>query len=529
MAGMRKDTGLFFLLIIFGSVHLYAQKRYWIEFKDKGGVEMDREEYFEKSFLREKLCSGENCYDFYDLPLREDYCHGIQEITEIKARSRWMNAVSAEMSNSQKDEIAKLHYVKAVYPIRHTAELSFSRENRDEDPELLEHIKNQTQVLGGDLFNNKGIVGKGIRIAVFDGGFPGVDTLSYFRHLREENRIVATWDFVHDEENVYDYNSHGTTVLGCIAGIAGDLNIGLAPGAEFLLARTEVTAEIFEEEENWAEAMEWAYRNGADIISSSLGYTHHRYFPRDMDGETVFVTRIARIAARKGILVINSAGNEGDSDWQVIGAPADADSILSVGGISGETGIHISFSSFGPSFDKRIKPNVVAFGDAVSSGKTGLKTAYGTSFSAPLVSGFAACVMEMYPDWDNIKVLREIEKSGHLYPYYDYAHGYGVPQAAYFLHDNEPAIKTFDLIRQVDVLQIKILQQEYTGESTIARERHDKLYLYYHIADSESGVIRRYRVVKMEDADTYNIPYEDIQEGENLRVYYNGHTEEFVR
>ena len=168
--------------------------------------------------------------------------------------------------------------------------------------------------------------------------------------------------------------------------------MGLATGANFLLAITEVSSEPFSEEENWLAAVEWAYKNGADIISSSLGYTNNRYFTKDMDGKKSFVVKAASLAARKGMLVINAAGNDGDSEWKVISTPADADSILTIGGVSPETNLHINFSSYGPTADGRMKPNVSAFGEAVVANTKGnVEIAFGTSFATPLVAGFAAC------------------------------------------------------------------------------------------------------------------------------------------
>lgn len=160
-------------------------------------------------------------------------------------------------------------------------------------------------------------------------------------------RIIATWDFVKNKEFVYDYSSHGTSVLTCIAGKIDDKKFGLAPGAEFLLARTEITREVFSEEENWLAAVEWADKNGADIIQRiSCRIYLQKIFPKEMDGQTTLVTQYANLAASKGMLVINAAGNDGDKKWEVIGAPADADSVLSIGGIDPDKGYHIDFSSY---------------------------------------------------------------------------------------------------------------------------------------------------------------------------------------
>jgi len=412
-------------------------------------------------------------------------------------------------------------------------QLSEYKKEEDIDPDNLKHIHAQIDEFGADLFKERNINGAGVRIAVFDGGFPGVDKYDIFSHIRDEGRIIATYDFVNKTEFVYDYNSHGTSVLACIAGKLDSTSIGLGTGAEFLLARTEVKPEIFEEEENWAAAMEWADKNGADIISSSLGYTFDRYFPKQMDGKTVYVSKMANIAARKGMLVVNAAGNDGDNEWEVIGAPADADSVLSVGGISPSTGLHIDFSSFGPTSDGRMKPNVVSFGEVITAGKNGVKRAFGTSFAAPLVSGFAACVMQMHPEWDNMRVFDEIQKSGHLYPYYDYAHGFGVPQASYFTDSNRVIEESFRFAEYSDELEIQLIEKEQVEDEETLKavpfgQSEDNNYLYYHIADRETGKIRKYAVIEMISEDVFSISLDDLREGEVVKAHFRGFTNEFI-
>jgi subtilisin family serine protease len=522
------------LLFLTVNFSVLASGKYWVLFNDKDNVEFDPYQYFDPKTIQKRLDKGISLVHYSDLPLREDYCLGVENITEIHSRSRWLNAVSIKADNKKLREIRDLPFVRELIPVEMKSTTTGRTEGSETDPDLLFRAARQLQVMEGNYFKARGIDGSGVRIAVFDGGFTWVDTHEAFRHLREEGRIVKTWDFVKDVEFVYDYNTHGTGVLGCIAGIWEDMPLGLATGAEFLLARTEIGPEVFAEEEYWAEAMEWADKNGADIISSSLGYTFHRYFPRNMDGKTVFVTKIANIAASKGMLVINSAGNEGDSPWEVIGAPADADSVLSVGGISSRSGTRISFSSYGPTFDGRLKPNVVGFGDAVTAGKNGLKVAYGTSFSAPLVTGFAACVKQMNPEWTYRRLFTEIQKSGHLYPYYDYAHGYGVPQAGYFTGEKREEMPSFYFEEYEDILFIHLERdlkelpedEEGTEEGEINFYPFDR-YLYYHFADRESGKIRKYYVVRLDAADEWNIKLEELRSNELVRVHYNGYTESF--
>jgi serine protease AprX len=312
-------------------------------------------------------------------------------------------------------------------------------------------------------------------------------------------------------------------VLSCVAGRIEGIQIGLAIDAEFLLARTETWTEFFSEEEQWLAAAEWADKNGAHIINSSLGYTYHRYFPEQMNGKKSLVSRAANMAARKGILVVNSAGNEGDGKWKIIGTPADADSVLSIGGISPWTGFHTGFSSFGPTSDKRMKPNVTAYGHVIGAGPGGLSQTQGTSFSGPLTAGFAACAKQARPNMTNMQLFKEIEKSADLYPYFDYAHGYGVPQASYFFRKNtmeekperlveiEDAngklnIKILDVVQfslnedsdtslreaSNEAIETEIVEDESKTEDTYYLKWPD--YVFYHIENSK-GYLDKYWVV----------------------------------
>jgi hypothetical protein len=440
---------------------IQAQKRYWVFLSDKEGVEFDPYAYFDEAAIEKRQAKQISLSQFSDLPLREDYIAGIKNITgRIGVSSRWFNAVAVNADKKDIARILSLPYVITIQEIQYAASKTgedFKPEIKFENDQLRE---SQINAFGVKYFEDLGIDGTGVRIAVFDGGFPGVDTSPVFQHLRESGRIIATWDFVKNREFVYDYSSHGTSVLTCIAGVLDGKKFGLAPGAEFLLARTEITREVFSEEENWLAAVEWADKNGADIISSSLGYTFHRYFQKDMDGKSTLVTRSANMAASKGMLVINAAGNDGDKKWEVVGAPADADSVLSIGGVSPGNGYHINFSSFGPTFDNRMKPNLVAFGQVATSNRQKVKQSYGTSFSTPLVSGFAACVMQIHPEWNNMEVFSELEKSGHLYPYFDYAHGYGVPQASWFTTGKPFTAPTFEFSMEEESLKVIIFNNE---------------------------------------------------------------------
>jgi len=289
--------------------------------------------------------------------------------------------------------------------------------------------------LGGVDLHNQGFLGNNIIIAVFDAGFTGVNTLPIFDNLWTNNQILDLYDFVDNDYNVFEASSHGTMVLSTMGGYMADSLIGTAPFASYMLFRTEDSnSETLLEEDNWAAAAEYADSSGVDIINSSLGYTilyddltnSHAY--SDMDGNSTIITNAADLAASRGILVVNSAGNSGNNDWYYIGAPADGDSVLAVGAVS-DIGEIASFSSRGPSFDGRVKPNVCAQGvlTVVADLDSTIRVANGTSFSAPLISGLAACLWEANSSWSNMDLLNHIEESAHLFLTANDSLGYGIP------------------------------------------------------------------------------------------------------
>jgi len=517
---LRFVFSLYSLLIFPAS--LYSQDSYWIFFTDKNGVEFDPYTYFDARALARREELNLQLYDTTDLPVRSDYINHIEEITgKIKSISRWFNAVSVHATPDEINTIEKLDFVEKTIPVQYISKpASFSSISVLPQPKM-DLLLKQTGRLGGKIFEEYGIDGRGVRIAVFDGGFPKVDTHPVFEHIRNTGRIVKTYDFVKKRDYVYAGDIHGTMVLSCIAGKYNNINMGLATGAEFLLARTERRTEPFSEEENWLAAVEWADMNGADIINSSLGYTYQRYFPADMDGKTSLVARAANLAASKGILVINAMGNDGSKKWEFMGTPADADSVISVGGIDPSTDYHIYFSSYGPTFDKRRKPNVSAYGEVIAASRKKLSKLQGTSFSTPLISGFAACVKQLYPELSNMELLKEIEKSSHLYPYYDYAHGYGLPQAGYFFE--EKSSDTLEII-QFQLIN-NILKVTVNNLVDIEDESKNQL-LFYHIENHEK-ILDKYAVIKVLQHDVLEFPVEEYRNNELLRVHFRGFTAEY--
>jgi subtilisin family serine protease len=405
------------------------------------------------------------------------------------------------------------------------------REQRKQERQRTIGWLSQYQIarMGGEYFKQANLTGKGIRIAVFDAGFKGVDKHPAFDHIREN--IVATYDFTKKSENVYRGHWHGTAVLSNIAGKMGDVPLGLAPDAEFLLVIVSKARQLLglggDPEKNWLRAVEWAYQNGANIIIASMGYGMN-YFPENMDGETSTVSRAAKLAAEKGILMVIAAGNHGGKGdkWKVISTPADVDHVLTVGGISPRTEVNSDFSSFGPSADGRLKPNVSASSTTVAarlSKRDSFRIVSGTSFATPLVAGFAACVWQAHPNLKAPEIFKLIEQSGELYPHYDYAHGYGVPNARFFdenLPKSNPS-KTFDFIAENDTVRVEICKNILPQ-----LEKSNVFRLYYHLKKPD-GMLSEYAVIDVFQRNALTFPKEKLEGIKQISVHFLGYTQTY--
>jgi subtilisin family serine protease len=529
------------LLILLFSLNSFAQNynKYWVFFKDKPDTNFDAYAYFDSKAIERRMLQDLPLYDWTDLPVSSNYLAQVQEnCINLKMHSRWFNAA---VVIATEDQVGKLSILSFIDRIEQSHKLDVqiaTHENLeniiisdDEDEDDLRLLEKQTERMGADLFASKGYTGKGIRIAIFDVGFTGANYHPAFQHIRNRNGVLKTWDFVKNEEFVWKGGTHGTAVWSCIAGKLKNRWAGLANESDFLLARTEIgNREPFSEEENWIAAAEWADKNGADIVNSSLGYTDSRYFPRHMDGKTTYITRGANIAARKGMLIVNAMGNEGESAWHIMGAPADADSVLSVGGVAPCCNSHINFSSYGPTRDMRLKPNVCAQGRVFCANPNGDEAADGTSFASPLAAGFAACAWQAKRDLKAMELFKALESSGHLYPYFDYAHGYGVLSAKRFLEGVEDS-NTFEIQRTAVTSEEGISSEKFNvvvkASELMASETDDSQYMYYSIMNTKGGLDKYYVINVTEEIPvSFNVNAYPI--GSKLRVSYKGNMQEIM-
>ena len=492
--------------------------KYRIYFTDKGSeIAFDPFTYFDAKAIERRIRMGLPLAEFSDYPVNETYLMDLSQMgIQIKQCSRWLNAATVWASDVQIERVKQLHFVAEIELCTFSVctPASIDEELFDDDDEAL-LLERQTTRLGAKRLAADNLNGNGIRVAIFDVGYAGADNHDAFEHLRIKNRIIKTWDFVDNDGQVYHGGTHGTSVWSCVGGKVDSSWSGLAWDAEFLLARTEMArSEPFSEEENWVAAAEWADQNGADIINSSLGYTDTRYFPEQMNGKKTFITRGANIAARKGMLVVNAAGNEGSGKWRIIGAPADADSVLAVGGLEPCCDYRIDFSSYGPTADKRLKPNVSAQGRVYCATDVGNETADGTSFASPLVAGLAACLWQKERSLTNMQLFRKIEASGHLYPYYDYAHGYGMPTYEKFIES--PKVSEYITVEQ-DAAQNEI--RIVCNDTTTAAE--EQKLLYYAIVNP-AGLLMSYYVISVSERIPLILYPSNYPPASRLRLSFKG-------
>jgi len=393
--------------------------------------------------------------DSTDLPVISRYIDSILKAGSVTllGRSRWLNAVVIQTSDAAAiTKINSFPFVKlftsvalrknntvttdkfAALPVPPAVSIPNRIEKINADTFNYGSSSGQVKIHKGEFLHNIGARGQGMMMAFLDAGFFGYQTNPFFDSARARNQFLGTWDFVQNNASVNEDDSHGMQCFSTVAAYRPGVFVGSSPEAKYFLFRTEdAPTEQIIEEYNWALAAEYADSAGVDVISSSLGYTtfdnatfNHSY--ADMNGNITIITRMADLAAKKGMLVVNSAGNEGDDPWKYIGAPADGDSVLSVGAVNG-SGLIAGFSSFGPTSDGQIKPDVVSVGAGTTVSSIGgtTSTNSGTSFSAPNMAGLATCLWQLFPEFNNWKIITTLRKSSDRFETPAEQYGYGLP------------------------------------------------------------------------------------------------------
>ena len=434
---------LCFLLVV---INMSAAKSFCfrVYLKDKGetSFKLSLPEEFLSPESVERRMLWATFVDETDFPVSQSYIDELEATgVSLVVQSKWMKTVVVESTDSLVAErLAIISFVDSVKCV-------WTGEERVNTQPCADDINNiasndtpadnfygeaaaQIEMLNGLRIHNAGYRGKGMRIAVIDAGFLNVNKMDAFASMK----LIGTRNVTFPERNVFCEDNHGTKVLSCMAANLSGVMVGTAPEASYLLIKSEdIRGEYPIEEDFWASAVEYADSVGVDVISSSLGYFRYDGLPEyykkeDIDGKTSFVSRIAGIAAKKGILIVTSAGNEGAGEWEKITFPADVQDILTVGSITSEKE-RSSFSSVGMTADYRIKPDVVALGTRVSviddSGQ--LFYTNGTSFSTPIVAGLTACLWQAFPLLKNTEVIELIKESSSQYKKPDAQLGYGIP------------------------------------------------------------------------------------------------------
>ncbi len=535
------------LLFIIFSVWGRAQEHAWVYFNDKDQVEESI--LNPSSILSERAIQKKNRFniaiDERDVPVNEDYIAQLklQNGITVKSKSKWFNCVHVIGSESNIAALTNLQFVDRISyadrglnarpgPVITSESKSNNHVNKflQQETDFVYGQSNvQVKQLGVDVLHYNNFTGEGFLIAVLDSGFPNVDQMEAFDRLRANNDLWGGYDFVARSTNIYatNGNDHGTRVLSDMAGFVDGRFVGTAPDASYILFRTEDAAtETPVEESYWVEAAERADSLGVDIINSSLGYStydnpRYSYSPVDMDGNTAFISRGASIATEKGILVVNSAGNSGDSSWGKITAPADAN-VFAVGAVDA-SGNYVAFSSRGPSVDNRIKPDGMALGKGatVIGPDNRLVGNNGTSFASPIMAGAIASLWQAFPDKDNMEIMDMVRESSSLYQNPNSRMGYGIPNFAkplvllgidiskgkddlWYLYPN-PSKTAFQVqlpetygnaqVTLYDIYGKRILERQFNqGNEQISVDNLSKAIYIIHV--KVDGISKKFKLIK---------------------------------
>ena len=453
--------------------------------------------------------------DSTDLPVSKVYLDSIAKAgkVEIINSSKWLNQVLIKTSDqSALNKISQFPFVKKRFPIA-------SRPSTINQEKFIETVTEtnvsqtiaatkattlnygnsikQVNIHEGEFLHNKGFQGNGIKIAVLDAGFFKYQNIAAFDSLKINGRLKMTWDFIDNNASVNEDDAHGMQCLSILAANLPGTFVGTAPASSYYLFRTEDAASEFPvEEQNWLAAAEKADSIGVQMISSSLGYNtfddaSFNYTYADMNGKKTMITRGATMASNKGMIVMNSAGNSGSTAWKYLIAPADAVDVLAVGAVNNLKQV-APFSSFGPSSDNRVKPDIASVGwntFLISTNGT-VAQGNGTSFSNPNIAGLVACLWQAFPEFSNKEIIDAVRKSGDRYSNPDARTGYGIPnmRLAYELLDKERKIRKAKAILKADWL--RIYPNPMTDQFTIVYNGKSNGKLSAQLLSMEGKLIR---------------------------------------
>jgi subtilisin family serine protease len=527
----RNSAILFFLLLSFsiGLTNIACGQQWgYVVFKDKGLHDNSFQNNFSPAAIERRFLQN-IAWDERDVPVSEEYISLVDVYSDSTfGTSRWLNAAVVRATENNWNFISKLPCVQEIEWLKEqsllSAEFPITLYDSSSVPtgETTEARK-QLDLLEPKQFSERELFGKNTIIAIFDAGFSNADNADHLSHLFKNNQIVATKDFLNKTEDVYSHSIHGTEVLTFLAGKNDSVQFGLATEATYLLARVTPNMGLFRflNDVQWIQALEWADEKGASLVNSSLSFTYQLYERKDLNGRTCKISVAANTAMDKGILVVNAAGNELQNSWEIIGAPADAERILTVGSVDPKTGYISSFSSVGPTSDGRLKPDICAPGELLYPEDEEYSRIQGTSFATPLVCGFAACVRQLHPEWSTEKLWEEIRKSGSLYPYFDYAHGFGIPRASYFFFEDEEKPNVYSVRFTLDSLNCNNVLTISRSDTLEIQENYSSPVAFIQFIKA-TGEVFKYNVSRPKNKVIASIPAEEFR-GCKLRVVYDRH------
>ena len=455
------------LLSFFICYAVSAQEEAWVYFNAK----TNEQNYYDAPLTMlsqraiDRRIAQKISIDFKDVPINPAFITEIKKTSgfTVMAKSKWLNAlhlrgdVTAIRSLKNHSFVDKIVFANKTLNLSNKTTVKTEKLNGTAKSKNAKvnytygQSENQIKMLNGDALHNQDYTGSGKIIAVLDSGFPGVNTVAPFARIREANKILGGHNYVANSTDFYAGGTHGTLVLSSMAGYKENSLVGTAPDASYYLFVTEDDVDENPVEESyWVEAAEKADSLGVDIITTSLGYfldhtnPAYDYTYADMSGDGTFVSKGANIAFSRGIVVVASGGNEGYTTEPHIGAPADAFSVLAVGAVTSSS-VRAGFSSIGPSYDGRIKPDVMAQGQStvLSDEKGNIITASGTSFSGPIIAGMVACLWQAFPHKTNQEIKDMVIRSSNRFTSPNNEYGYGIPNFSLALGIVFPEIEDF--------------------------------------------------------------------------------------
>jgi subtilisin family serine protease len=439
---------LFIVFILFVSTSVQSAVTsyyFYVQFANKNNSPYslsNLSEFLSARAIARRITFSVSC-DSTDLPINPSYLQQVENLgVLVHCKSKWMNGATVLLTDSSKMSLVRaLPFVKRVQytgKIDIASPVSARRTKNETTTTEYGNATTQINQLNGKYLHNLGFRGKNIVIGVIDAGFNNVNVNHAFDSLRLQGRLLGTKDIINPNSNIYAEDAHGAMVLSTMTGNSPGQFLGTAPDASFWLIRTEYAlTEYVVETDFWCAGIEFADSVGVDVVNSSLGYstfddTKMNFTYADMNGKVSRASLAANLASKKGIIVVCSAGNEGDKAWHYLSSPSDAEGIVTVGAIQTDS-ISSVFSSFGPSSDSRVKPEVCALGTASSVVNTIGTPIYanGTSFSSPIMAGMMACFLQkalVENPYCNLQtLLQSVFKSGSLYNNPTAQKGYGIP------------------------------------------------------------------------------------------------------